>query len=57
MTTKLGKTIRDVFSGTNFGSKGDLTEMFKVEYRNEYRNMTKSHINVTDKVVKDYLGL
>jgi preprotein translocase subunit Sec63 len=57
MTSKLAKTIRDVFVGSNFDRKGNLTEMFKVEYRNEYRDMTKNYTNVTDRVVKDYLGL
>lgn len=57
MTFKLAKTLRDVFTGSNFDQKGNLIEMFKVEYRNEYRDMTKNYIHVTDRVVKDYLGL
>jgi hypothetical protein len=57
MTSKINKTIRDVFSGKNFDRKTGLTEMFKVEYRNEYRNMTNNHVNVNDRVVRDYLGL
>jgi len=57
MNSKFTKAMRDVFVGGNFDRKGDLTEMFKVEYRNEYRNMTDNHINVTDRVVKDYLGV
>lgn len=57
MTSKFAKTMRDVFSGVNFDRKTGLTEMFKVEYRNEYRNMTKNHVDVNDRVVRDYLGL
>lgn len=57
MSNKIAKAIKDVFSGNNFERKGNLTEMFMVEYRNEYRNMTKNSIDVNDRVVKDYLGL
>jgi hypothetical protein len=57
MTSKINKAIRDVFSGKNFDRKTGLTEMFKVEYRNEYRNMTSNQVDVNDRVVRDYLGL
>jgi hypothetical protein len=57
MTSKFKKAMKDVFSGNNFDRKTGLTEMFKVEYRNEYRNMTSNHVDVNDRVVRDYLGL
>lgn len=57
MTSKNRKSMFDVFSGNNFDRKGPLTELFRVEYRNEYRDMVSNNIAVTDRVVKDYLGL
>lgn len=57
MTSKNRKSMFDVFSGNNFDRKGPLTELFRVEYRNEYRDMVSNNISVTDRVVKDYLGL
>lgn len=49
--------IKDVFNGKNFGNKGDLTQLFRVEYGNEYRSMKRNLIDVNDKVVREYLGL
>jgi hypothetical protein len=57
MTSKIRKTIKDVFSGSNFDRKTGLTEMFKVEYRNEYQNMKSNMVDVNDRVVRDYLGI
>jgi hypothetical protein len=57
MTSKFKRAMKDVFSGANFDRKSGLTEMFRVEYRNEYRNLTENHVDVNDRVVRNYLGL
>lgn len=54
--TKFGK-FKDVFSGKNFGRKGDLTQLFRVEYGREYRSMKQNLIHVNDQVVREFLGL
>lgn len=57
MANNLKNKLRDVFSGKNFDGKGGLTDLFRIEYKKEYDNMTKSGIRVDDYMVKNYLSL
>lgn len=57
MAKNLKKTLRDVFGAGNFGGRGDLTELFRIEYNREYQNFTKSGVHVDDLMVKNYLKL
>lgn len=57
MAKTLKNKLRDVFSGSHFDGKGGLTDLFRIEYKREYDNMTKSGIRVDDHMVKNYLSL